>query len=152
MVALEPDISPWVSGSGTYMDSVVVTMDGENVFSEWYGWVHITSDRIPYANPQVIIIITTEYSATQEEYDYLYNNLSAQWKLTDAWKNGNVYVICESAAEMVQRCGPRLAQTAELVAMILHPECFETQLPKIVGDDYADYLTYSKDMSYSSRG
>lgn len=152
MVSLEPDISPYVSGSGTYMDGVVSMMNAENVFSNWYGWVHITSDRISVANPQTIIIITTEYKSTQEEYEYLYSHLSAQWKLTDAWKNGNVYVICEGAAEMAQRCGPRLGQTAELVAMMLHPECFETSIPKIIGDDYVDYLNYSKDLSLNDRG
>ncbi len=151
MVTLEPDVSPWVSGSDTYINGLLVTMRAENVFSNWGGWVHITSDRIPYANPDVIIIVTTEYAATQAEYDYLYGHLSEQWKITDAWKNGRVYVICESAAEMVQRCGPRIGQTAELLAMMLHPECFD-DVPKIVGDDYTEYLRYSRDMGYNVRG
>ncbi len=150
MIALDPSISPWVSGEDTYMNGILTEMGGENVFSDWSGWVHITSDRIPYANPEAIIIVTSEYSATQDEYDYLYSHLSAQWKLTDAWKEGNVYVICESAAEMASRCGPRIAQTAELVTMMLHPECFDHEVPKIVGDDYTDYLHYSKDLSYNS--
>lgn len=152
MVSLEPDISPYVSGSDTYMNSIVTMMNANNVFSEWYGWVHLTSDRIPYANPKTIIIITTEYESTQAEYDYLYSHLSAQWKQTDAWKNGNIYVISESAAEMAQRCGPRLGQVAELVAMMLHPDCFDEKIPKIIGDDYVDYLNYSKDLSYNGRG
>lgn len=148
MISLDPDISPWVSGSDTYMSSISSMFNSNNVFSEWGGWVHLTSDRIPYANPEKIIIITTEYSATQEEYDYLYENLPAQWKDTDAWRNGEVYVICESAADLVQRFGPRTAQVAELTAMILHPDAFDTEIPKIIGDDYRDYLTYSINMSY----
>lgn len=152
MISLEPDISPWVSGSGTYLDGIVTSMNANNVFSNWYGWVHITSDRIPYENPEVIIIVTTEYKATQEEYDYLYDSLSPQWKQTDAWKEGRVYVICEGAAELVQRSGPRLAQTAEIVSMFLHPDCFDTSLPKIVGDDYVDYLNFSRDLSFLDRG
>ena len=39
-----------------------------------------------------------------------------------------------------------------LVAMMLHPECFETSIPKIIGDDYVDYLNYSKDLSLNDRG
>ena len=108
----------------------------------------MTSDRIPYENPDKIIIVTSEYSATQEEYDYLYNNLPAQWKNTDAWRSGEVYVICESAADMAQRFGPRTAQMAELVAMILHPEAFDTEVPKFIGDGYEQYLNYSSYMSY----
>ena len=143
MISLEPDISPWVSGDGTYAENMVELFNGNNVFSEWAGWVHITSDRIPYANPDLIIIITTEYSATQEEYDQLYHSLSAQWQDTDAWKEGNVYVLCEGAAEMAQRFGPRTGEFAELMAMILHPSAFDTELPKYIGNDYADYLSYN---------
>ncbi len=150
MVSLEPDISPWVSGNGTYMDGILAQMGAENVFSDWYGWVHITSDRIPYENPELIIVITTEYEATDDEYEYLYSHLSAQWQQTDAWKNGNVYVICESAADLVQRSGPRLAQTAELISMIVHPECFDTELPKIIGDDYIGYLQLSEGLDYDN--
>lgn len=148
MISLEPDISPWVSGADTYMSSIAELFNATNVFSDWGGWVHVTSDRIPHANPDKIIVITTEYSATQEEYDHLYSNLPAQWKDTDAWRNGEVYVICESASEMVQRFGPRTAQVAEIVAMILHPDAFDTELPKIIGDDYRQYLELSRYMSY----
>ena len=148
MISLEPDISPWVSGTGTYLSSIAQMLNSNNVFSEWGGWVHVTSDRIPYENPDKIIIVTSEYSATQEEYDYLYNNLPAQWKDTDAWRSGEVYVICESAADMAQRFGPRTAQMAELVAMILHPEAFDTEVPKFIGDGYEQYLNYSSYMSY----
>ncbi len=147
MVTLEPDISPWVSGDGTFIGGILSEVNAENVFSEWYGWVHLTSERI-VSDTDAIIIITTEYKATQSEYDSLYNGLSAEWKKTDAWKDGRVYVICEGAAEMAQRGGPRLAQTAELIAMMLHPGCFDTDLPKIVGDDYRQYLQYSKGMDY----
>ena len=148
MISLEPDISPWVSGSGTYLSSISGLFNSTNVFSEWGGWVHVTSDRVPHANPDKIIIVTSEYSATQAEYDYLYSNLPAQWKDTEAWRNGEVYVICESAADMVQRFGPRTAQVAELVAMILHPTAFDTEVPKIIGDGYEQYLSYSSYMGY----
>ena len=148
MMSLDPDISPWVSGSSTYLSSIAQIFNSTNVFSQWDGWVHITSDRIPHANPDKIIIVTSEYSATQEEYDHLYSNLPAQWKDTDAWRNGEVYVFCEGAADLVQRFGPRTAQVAELVAMILHPDGFDAEVPKIIGDDYGQYLNYSVNMSY----
>ncbi len=146
MVSLEPDISPWVSGKDTYMDSILKLLNTANAFPSWSGWTHLTADMIPDANPEVIVVITSEYKATQSEYDYLCSHLPEQWKATDAWKNGRVYMICEDAAEMFQRYGPRTAQVAELMAMILYPEAFDSEVPKYIGNSYHDYLNYSKDM------
>ncbi len=147
MVALEPDISPWVAGGDTYMNGILDMLSSNNVFSSRSGWVHITSDMITQQNPDVIIIITAEYAATQEEYDYLYSHLSTQWQSTDAWKKGRIYMVCEGAAEMFQRYGPKTAQVAELMAMMLYPDDFDIEVPMYIGDDYRDYLTYSRDIS-----
>ncbi len=147
MFSLEPDISPWVSGEGTYIHSAAEMVFADNVFSEWFGWVHITSDRIAIENPEVIIVMTSSYRCTQEEYDILYEGLSAQWRSTDAWKDGEVYVLCEGASEMAQRLGPRIPCVTELIAKILHPGAFEIKIPKIIGDDYASYLEYDDMMA-----
>ena len=141
MVSLEPDISPFVAGSGTYVSDLMSHINADNVFDEWRDWAHITSDRIPGANPDKIIVVTTEYSA--DEYQLLYDSLPAMWKQTDAWRDGEVYMICGDAAELVQRFGPRTAQSVELLAMMLHPDVFDTDIPKAIGDDYESYLTYS---------
>ena len=148
MVTLEPDNSPWVSGYGTYIDSMLSSFNSTNVFSERTGWVRLTSELISSANPDVIIIITTEYRATQSDYDLMLDGLSQQWRKTDAWKDGRVYMICEGASEMVQRFGPRTPQVAELICMMLHPECFTGEIPHFIGDNYADYLYLSKNTNY----
>lgn len=147
MVSLEPDISPWVAGKYTYMDSIIDLLDSRNAFASWSGWTHLTANMIPQADPEVIIVITSEYRATQAEYDYLISHLPEQWKLTQAYKDGRVYMVCDGAAEMFQRYGPRTAQVAELMAMFLYPDAFETEVPKYIGDSYRDYLNYSKDLS-----
>lgn len=141
MVSLEPDISPFVAGSGTYVNDLMSYINAENVFDNCLDWAHITSDLIPGANPDKIIVVTTEYSV--DEYQLLYDSLPAMWKQTDAWRNGEVYMICGDAAELVQRFGPRTAQSVELLAMMLHPDVFDINIPKAIGDDYESYLTYS---------
>ena len=46
---------------------------------------------------------------------------------------------------MAQRPGPRFAQFAELTAIILNPDVFtDIEMPKYVGDNYTNYLTYTK--------
>lgn len=148
MVTLDPAVSPWVSGTDTYINSILEEFGAINSYGDQFGWTHISGETIGSRNPQVIIVITSEYKASQSEYDYMYNHLADQWKSTDAWKNGRVYMICEGAAEMVQRFGPRTAQTSELICRMVNPECFTEDMPLFVGDNYADYLTYSKEMNY----
>ncbi|MGN1045084.1 MAG: ABC transporter substrate-binding protein [Candidatus Methanomethylophilaceae archaeon] len=145
MISLSGDMSPWVSGSYTFAGDIADRMYGDNVFSDLDGWVHINSEMVIKKNPSVIIILTTDYGATQSEYDILMSSLSKEWKGTDAYKNGEIYLITEGAGEMAQRAGPRYAQLAELVARILNPDVFDDiEMSKFIGDDYRNYLTYTK--------
>ncbi len=146
MASLSGDSSPWVAGSYTYVSDIIVDLYGNNVFSDMDGWTHVNSELVSKHNPGVIIILSTDYSATQSDYDYLIAHLSNEWKGTDAYKNGQIYLLAESAGEMSQRPGPRYAQLAEMMAMIMNPDAFEKELPKFVGDNYTDYLTVTKDL------
>lgn len=145
MISLSADMSPWVSGSYTYAGDVLVDMYGVNIFSFLDGWVHISSELIIKYNPSVIIILSSDYAATQEEYDAMMNSLSNEWKGTDAYKNGDIYLICEGAGEMAQRPGPRVAQLMELTARILNQDVFDDiEMSKFIGNNYKDFLTYTK--------
>lgn len=148
MVSLSGDSSPWVAGSYTYISDLLSDTGAENVFDSMDGWVHINSELVSEADPDVIIILTTDYSATQQDYDYLISHLSSEWKGTDAYRNGRIYLITESAGEMSQRPGPRFAQLTELLSMILSPDSYEKELPKYIGDDYTDYLTITKNLGF----
>lgn len=147
MVALSPDKSPWVAGYDTYVDDIINTVMGENVFSSEYGWVQVNSETIPSNNPSIIIVITQDYGATQSEYDLLLDSLPEEWKETDAYRDGNIYVFCDGLAEMSMRPGPRYAQLMELVTLILH---FPSEIPKYIGDEYEDYLTITKHLGFNS--
>lgn len=149
MVALDPAVSPWVSGRDTYIHNILEEFGSKNVYDDQIGWAHINGETIGSKNPQVIIIITSMFKATQEEYDSMLDSLSDQWKSTDAYKDGRIYMICEGAAEMAQRFGPRTSQVSELICRMVNKECFtDGDIPKFVGDNYANYLIYSKEMNY----
>lgn len=145
MVALSPDKSPWVSGYDTYVDDIITVL-GDNAFSSESGWVWINSEMIPDKNPSHIIVIAENYDATQSEYDTLYNSFSKEWKETDAFKDGNIYIFCNGLAEMSMRPGPRYAQLMELVTLILH---FPSDIPKYIGDEYEDYITITKQLGFN---
>lgn len=149
MLSLSPDKSPWVSGKYTYANDISECAFGFNVMSSnMHGWVNINSAMIATANPSTIIIISSEYAATQAEYDSMLASLSGEWKYTDAYKNGQIYLMCDGLSVMASHAGPRYAQLMELMAMIMHPDAFEMHLPKYIGNDYRDYLTFTKYLGF----
>jgi len=150
MLSLSPDKSPWVSGSYTYANDIMTTVFGENVMPDsFYGWVHATSAIIASSNPSVIMILSYNHQATQAEYDNMLASLSGEWRYTDAYKNGQIYLLCEDLGEMASRPGPRCAQLMELMAMILHPEVFDEKLPKFIGNEYESYLTITAGLGFN---
>ncbi|MFA6642211.1 MAG: ABC transporter substrate-binding protein [Methanomethylophilus sp.] len=150
MITLSDDPSPYVAASNTYADDIMVLVNGTNTFADMNGWVHLNYEYISQRNISKIIIISSDptYSADEATYQSLMDGLSAEWKSTAAYQNGEIYLICESAGEMASRYGPRCAQLTELFALILDPDAFDTAVPHYIGDDYTDYLTITKDLGY----
>ena len=144
MVALSNDPSPWVSGSSTYVDDFITRLNGTNCYSNVVGWKNITAESITKSNPECVIIIDGgRYKA--DEYDIMLSLLSNEWKSTDAYKSGRIYLLCEDLGEMAQRAGPRAVQLMEIMSMIIDPDAYPgTELPKSIGNDFRDYLNYSK--------
>ena len=144
MVALSNDPSPWISGSSTYVDDFITRLNGTNCYSDIVGWKNITAESITKNNPECIIIIDGgRYTA--DEYDVMIGLLSNEWKSTDAYTNGRIYLLCEELGEMAQRAGPRAVQLMEIMSMIIDPDAYPgTEIPKCIGNDFRDYLNYSK--------
>jgi len=154
MIALSSVKSPWVSGSGTYVSDILDFTFSNNVYEEQNGWVQVNSESIMQYNPSMIIMVNSEYPPTEDAYNQMLSSLSAEWKKTDAYANGEIYLLTEVATDLASRPGPRVAQLTELTARILHPDAFEDKIivPKIIGNDYENYLTYTKDLNFNGGG
>ena len=147
MVALSNDPSPWVAGMYTYIDDIITQIDGTNAYHNEKGWTNVTAESITKHNPQCIIIIDS-YKYKADEYDDMLRVISAEWKSTDAYKNGNIYLLAENAGELGSRAGPRFVQLMELMAMIVDPSAFsDSPLPKAVGNEYLEYLKITGGLS-----
>jgi len=146
MIALSNDPSPWVSGSHTYANDVLDQLQAVNVFAKTPGWFNTTAEKVLDSNPECIIIIdSSRYH--KDEYDSMLKILSHEWKSTDAYKNGKIYLLCDSLGDLGSRAGPRTVQLMEIVSMIVDPSSHtEKPLPLAVGDDYLDYLDITKNM------
>ena len=64
--------------------------------------------------------------------------------------NKEIYLVTGKAADLASRAAPRFPQLSELLAEIIHPDSFETEVPKYIGDEYRDYLTITKYLSYDN--
>ena len=151
MVSLSNAKSPWVSGSGTYFSDVLDFTFSSNVYESQYGWVQVNSESVMQYNPSVIIIVNSEIAPTEKAYREMLDSLPTEWKKTRAYITGEIYLLTEIATDVASRAGPRIAQLTELVARILHPDAFsdEVIMSKYVGNNYEDFLTYTKNLNYN---
>ena len=147
MVPVTAVPSPFVVGADTFIDDILTMSRADNVFAYESGWPQVDGDTIARLDPEVMIIIDSGYSATAEDYQALLDSLSDEWKSTTAYRNGEVYILVGEANDLASRVGPRLPQSAELFARILHPEAFDdgVVIPKYIGDDYVDHLTITNE-------
>ena len=157
LVTLSAMPSPFVAGISTYVNDIIYTVKGTNALNDpaWpsstpnYGWPNISASIIKKINPACIIIFDYgEYNVN--EYDLMLLSLSDEWKGTDAYINGNIYLFTDGLGEMAQRSGPRIAQLTELVARAINPDAFTDGIivPKAIGTDYQSYLSYTKNLGF----
>ncbi len=148
MTALSIDKSPYVAGNYTYLNDIYGKSGSTNAFSSMNGWRQATSEKIVEYSPERIIIMS-EVEVTESDYETVINNLPTEWKSTAAYASGDIYIIWGSANDMLSRPSTRLAQVTELLGRMFHEDAFldVIHIPKIVGDNYTDYLIYSKELA-----
>ena len=157
LVTLSSDPSPFIAGTETYANDMLYKMNGSNAINDpvWpsktpkTGWRNVTPSIIMDTNPSCIIIF--DYGKYPVgSYDEMLNALSDEWKNTDAYTNGKIYLFADGLGEMAQRSGPRIAQLTELVARIVNPDAFTdgVVIPNAIGDDYQDYLKYTSHLGF----
>lgn len=157
LVTLSSAPSPFIAGAETYVDDILYTVRGSNAINDSHwpdrtpktGWPNVTPSMIMDINPSCIIIFDYgEYSV--DDYDQMISSLSDEWKNTNAYSEGNIYLFTEGLGEMAQRSGPRIAQLTEIVARVINPDSFNDGItvPHAVGNDYQSYLTYTKNLGF----
>ncbi len=139
MVALGPEPSPWIAGNYTYVNDMIVELNSTNVFGGTPGWKNITPESIHDKNPRCIIVIDSA-RYTPDRYDEMISGLSSEWKSTDAYHDGRIYLLSEDLGSLASRAGPRSVQLMEIMCKIVAPGAFSEPVPKAIGNDYHDYL------------
>ena len=111
--------APWTSGSGTFVDTLIIMSGGENVGAVLDGaWAQISVEELITQNPDIVVLgdftwgnVTPEDVAARES-----------WMDITAVQNNAIYTFDDN---LVSRPGPRLVDGLEAMALLLHPELFK---------------------------
>lgn len=109
--------------AGNWIPELVELAGGQSLFgvvgqhSPWLQWPDLLA-----ANPDVMILMPCGYdlNRTQQDADLLVQH--PDWQSLQAVKTGRVYIT--DGNQYFNRPGPRLVDSLEILAEILHPELF----------------------------
>lgn len=116
-------IDPLMAG-GNWMPQLIEIAGGESLFatpgqhSPWLSW-----EALAAGDPEVILILPCGFRIDQSLADLPSLTQRPEWGRLSAVKNGQVYVI--DGHHYFNRPGPRLVESAEIIAEILHPQVFD---------------------------
>ena len=112
-----------VMAAGNWVPELVEVAGGENLFgiagehSPWMAW-----EALEEAQPEVIALMPCGFDIERcrRELPALADN--PVWGRLEAVKTGRVYLT--DGNQFFNRPGPRLVESAEILAQIMHPELF----------------------------
>ena len=110
--------------AGNWVPELVAAAGGENLFgtagahSPWLSW-----DEVCAADPAVLVVMPCGFDLPRTEREAAALRQRPGWKELTAPRQGRVAVV--DGNRYFNRPGPRLAESAEILAEILHPEAFD---------------------------
>lgn len=115
-------IEPLMSG-GNWMPELVEMAGGENLFgtagehSHWLSW-----DALIAADPEVLVVLPCSYDIDTSLREIEAMTAHPAWANLRAVQQNQVYIT--DGNQYFNRPGPRLVDSLEILAEILHPEVF----------------------------
>lgn len=116
-------LDPIMAG-GNWMPDLVEIAGGNNLFgksghhSPWMEWQNVVN-----SNPDILLLLPCGYSIekTKMELDFILN--LKDWNNLNAVKSNNVYIL--DGNQFFNRPGPRIIESAEILAEIFHQDIFD---------------------------
>ena len=116
-------VDPLMAG-GNWMPELVAMAGGENLFgiagkhSPWMTW-----DALRQAEPDVIVVMPCGFDIERTRQEMPALTGRADWPRLRAVKTGRVYLT--DGNQYFNRPGPRIAESLEILAELLHPAHFD---------------------------
>lgn len=137
----------WPAGGSTAIGEIINLAGGNNVFADMEGYKMASNEVLmEKARTVDVIFMTIMYSLETPENKSAWFQSDSIWKDSPAVKNNKVYFLTGQAESIFNRQSVRTVDAVQLLAEILHPDAFTSEVPysadgiNIVGDEYADYL------------
>lgn len=113
----------YVAGKNTYQDQVISVAGGKNAFSSIDGWGTVNVEDLVNKDPDYVMINSgtgmSDENGSNPVYDYFEQNTQVQ--SLKAVKDDHLALV---DADIISRGGPRIVDAIEMVAKLIHPECF----------------------------
>ena len=112
--------------AGHWMPELVEMAGGRNLFGEaggqapWIDWEALES-----SDPDVILVLPCGFDIERSVAEMPALTAQPGWSALGAVRNGRVYIV--DGNQYFNRPGPRLAESLEILAEILHPAHFGTE-------------------------
>ncbi len=125
--------------AGNWVPELVELANGENLFgkpgmhSPWMVW-----DELVASDPDVIITMPCGFDLERTRQEMYWLTGRQGWPQLRAVQSGEVYLA--DGNQYMNRPGPRVVESLEILAEILHPETFE---PKLEGSGWERFATLS---------
>ena len=116
-------VDPMMAG-GNWMPTLIEMAGGQNLFgkaglhSPWMSF-----EELQAADPDVILIAPCGFDMDRTREDVPILEAKPGWDDLSAVKSGNVFIA--DGNQYFNRPGPRLAESLEILAEMLHPESFD---------------------------
>jgi iron complex transport system substrate-binding protein len=116
-------LGPLMAG-GNWMPELIEIAGGRSLFAQggehstWLDWPALVE-----ADPEVILLVPCGFTIPQTIADLDLLTQNPAWSKLRAARSGEVYLI--DGHHFFNRPGPRLVESAEIVAEILHPDHFD---------------------------
>ena len=113
--------------AGNWVPELITMAAGVNLFGEpgqhspWMTWGQLTA-----SDPDIIVAIPCGFDLARTRCEMYWLTQRPGWSAIKAVRNGKVY-ICDGD-QFMNRPGPRLVESLQIFAEILHPESFAPEL------------------------
>ena len=122
--------------AGNWVPELITMAGGINLFGEagrhspWMTW-----DQLTASDPDIIVAIPCGFDLARTRCEMYWLTQRPHWSSLKAVRTGQVYV-CDGD-QFMNRPGPRLVESLQIFAEILHPETFAPELKGIGWDIFS---------------